>query len=98
MLPPPLITLVPDNAGLNFPQVINIDDMSTLAGVRTIFVNKGSKSSVICQPPPVAGVPDLVSTVSMRTGVPDLVSSDGGKVAIPRLRPHKRVKKVTPAP
>ena len=79
------ITLVPDTSpSLNIPQIINIDDMSVLAGVRTIFVNKGSKTSVICQqqPPPVAVVPDLLST-------------DTGKVAIPRLpRAQRRAKKL----
>ena len=77
------ITLVPDtNPGSNMPQIINIDDMSALAGVRTIFVNKGSKTSVMCQQPPPVPV------------VPDLVASELGKVAIPRLRAQKRAKKV----
>ena len=88
VLPPPgpsdgYITLVPDpNPVLNLPQIINIDDMSALAGVRTIFVNKGSKTSVICQQPPPVPV------------APDIVSSDMGKVAIPRLKAQKRAKKV----
>ena len=43
------ITLVPETP-MPLPQLISIDEMSTLTNVRTIFVNKGSKSSVDYQP------------------------------------------------
>ena len=82
LLPPPapaeeegFITL-----SLGILQIISINDLAAAAGVRTIFVNKGSKSLVLYQHQP----PPLVTTD------PDLNST---KVAIPRLRVQKKAKK-----
>ena len=74
LLPPPapakeggFVTLVqeaaPAPASLGLPQIISIDDLAAAAGVRTIFVNKGSKSSVLYQHPP----PPLVTTATCRS-------------------------------
>ena len=43
----------PVPASLGLPQIISIDDLAAAAGVRTIFVNKGSMSSVLYQHPPL---------------------------------------------
>ena len=49
------ITLVKEAApaSLSILQIISINDLAAAAGVRTIFVNKGSKSSVLYQHPPL---------------------------------------------
>ena len=69
LLPPPapvkeggFITLVQEAApaSLSILQIISINDLAAAAGVRTIFVNKGSKSSVLYQHP--RPPPPLVTT------------------------------------
>ena len=84
LLPPPapaeeegFITL-----SLGILQIISINDLAAAAGVRTIFVNKGSKSLVLYQHQP----PPLVTTDPST----DLCFT---KVAIPRLRVQKKAKK-----
>ena len=84
LLPPPapaeeegFITL-----SLGILQIISINDLAAAAGVRTIFVNKGSKSLVVYQHQP----PPLVTTDPST----DLCFT---KVAIPRLRVQKKAKK-----
>ena len=89
---PALVTLLPPPApaeeegfitlSLGILQIISINDLAAAAGVRTIFVNKGSKSLVLYQHQP----PPLVTTDPST----DLCFT---KVAIPRLRVQKKAKK-----
>merc|ERR1712030_251719 len=78
------------NTNLNIPQMINLQDLSTQnlslsnlkgSNVTTIFVNKGSRASLLQQPTVITGTNQ------------DIISSNFiNKIAIPRLKVHKKEK------